>query len=154
VNPPRFVAGDFLWCAFPETERPATPSRTQHIGYALVVVEAAAAERRTADHDHDALIAYTTSRPWPHAAGRPGVISFTPEQAARLGQRRGFVLHLWRVGRLPVIPAWFPRLAAVDAVVVGRASTALRLRLAAEASAVFARHRDTFERLGPGAPRR
>lgn len=106
------------------------------------------------DREHDALIAYTISRPWPHAAGRPGVISFSSAEAAELGQRRGFVLHLWRVARLPVIPAWFPRLSAADAGVVGRASTALRLRLADEAARVFARHVDTVERLGPGSLRR
>src|SRR5580698_9490591 len=38
VISPRFVAGDLLWCAFPETEHPATPSRIQHIGYTLLVV--------------------------------------------------------------------------------------------------------------------
>lgn len=154
MNSPGFVAGDFLWCAFPETEHPATPSRTRHIGYAPLIVQAATADRRTADHEHDALIAYTTSRPWPHAAGRPGVNSFSSEQAAALGQRRAFVLHLWRVARLPVIPAWFPRLSTADAGVVGQASTALRLRLAAEATRAFACHPDTVERLGPGPQRR
>jgi hypothetical protein len=154
VTAPRFIAGDFLWCAFPETEHPATPSRTHHIGYTLLVVEAGAASRRAPDHEHDALIAYTTSRKWPHAAARPGVIAFSSDQAAMLGQRRGFVLHLWRVARLPVIPAWFPRLSAADAGVVGRASTTLRLRLADEAARVFARHADNVERLGPGTPKR
>jgi hypothetical protein len=154
LTPPWLIAGDFVWCAFPETEHPATPSRAEHIGYALLIVEAGAASRRSPDHEHDALMAYTTSRPWPYAARRPGVIAFSSAQAAEVGQRRGFVLHLWRVARLLVVPAWFPRLSSVDAGVVGRASTALRLRLADEAARVFARHADTVERLGPGSLRR
>jgi hypothetical protein len=154
ITAPKFIAGDFVWCAFPETEHPARPSRIQHIGYTLLIVEAGATGRRISNHEHDALIAYTTSRPWPHVAGRPGVVAFSSEKAATLGQRRGFVLHLWRVARLPVIPGWFPRLSAVDAGVLGRASAALRLRLEAEAARVFARHTDNVERLGPGSSRR
>ena len=154
MTPPRFIAGDFLWCAFPETEHSATPSSNQHIGYTLLIVEAGAAHSRPSAHEYDALIAYTTTRPWPHAGSRPGVISFSSEEAAQLGQTHPFVLHLWRIARLPVIPAWFPRLAAADAGVVGHAPTALRLRLAAEATRVHARHADTVERLGPGSARR
>src|SRR5208283_1586866 len=140
ITPPKFIAGDFVWCAFPESEHPARPSRIQHVGYTLLIVGAGATGHRVSDHQHDAMIAYTTSRPWPHAAGRPGVIAFSSEQAATLGQRRGFVLHLWRVARLPVIPTWFPRLFAADAGVLGRASATLRIRLEDEAARVFARH--------------
>jgi hypothetical protein len=154
VIAPRFVAGDFLWCAFPKTERPATPSRIEHIGYTLLVVAGGPDSKRASGHEHDALIAYTTSQPWPHAAGRPGVISFSRAHAALVGQRRAFVLHLWRVARLPVTLVWCPRLAATDAGVVGRASHALRLRLQDEAASVFRRHSDTVERLGPGTPGR
>jgi hypothetical protein len=154
TTPPKFIAGDFVWCAFPETEQPTRPSRIRHIGYTLLIVEPGAAGRRVSSHEHDALIAYTTSRPWPHAAGGPSVISFSSEQAATLGQRRGFVLRLWRVARLAVIPAWFPRLSAPDAGVLGHAPKSLRLRLEDEAARVFARHTDNAERLGSGSSRR
>jgi hypothetical protein len=33
VNQPTFRAGDFAWCAFPESEHPVRPSRHLHIAY-------------------------------------------------------------------------------------------------------------------------
>jgi len=64
-----------------------------------------------------------------HAAGRPGVIHFSAEQAANLGQKRAFWLHLWRVARLPVTPVWFPGLSDPTGVVVGSASQTMRREL-------------------------
>jgi hypothetical protein len=103
---------------------------------------------------HQAVVAYTTSQPWPHAVGRPGVIPFSAAQAIELGQQRAFILHLWRVAYLPITPAWLPRLSDSDGGVVGHASVALCRQLEAETAKVFSRHPDTVERLGPLRPTR
>jgi hypothetical protein len=56
-----------------------------------------------------AIVAYTTSQLWP--GSRPqGVVAFSTEEAAQLGQARGFVLDLRRMAYLPITPIWFPRL--------------------------------------------
>jgi hypothetical protein len=154
VTPPLpFRPGEFVWSAFPQTEHPDRPSRHLHLGYVLTVTESRLATwGPPLDFEHQAVLAYTTSQPWPHAAGRPGVISFSPEQALMLGQRRPFVLHLWRVAHLPVTLRWFPRLSTPERGVVGRVSATQRRQLETETTNVFTRHPDTVERLGPLRP--
>lgn len=141
MTSPPFHAGDFVWCAFPESEHPARPSRRLHVSYVLAV------------STDQAIVAYTTSQPLRHVAGRPGVIHFSAEQAAQLGQMRPFWLHLWRLARLPVTLAWFPRLSDPAGMVVGSVSLTLRRELEAKTKEVFSRHRPETEQLGPPLPR-
>lgn len=141
MTSPPFHAGDFVWCAFPEREHPARPSRRLHVGYTLAV------------SPDQAIVAYTTSQPLRHVAARPGVIHFSAEQAAEFGQMRPFWLHLWRVARLPVTPAWFPRLPDPASMVVGSVPMTLRRELEAKTKAIFSRHRTETEQLGPLLPR-
>jgi hypothetical protein len=141
MTSPPFHVGDFVWCAFPEGEYPAKPSRHLHVSYVLAV---------SADQ---AIVAYTTSRPLRHAAGRPGVIHFSARQAADLGQTRAFWLHLWRVAHLPVTPVWFPHVSDPTNTMVGRVSQTMRRELEAKTKEVFSRHRPETEQLGPLRPR-
>jgi hypothetical protein len=141
MTSPPFHVGDFVWCAFPESENPARPSRHHHVSYVL----AASAEQ--------AIVAYTTSQPLRQVAGRPGAIHFSAEQAANLGQTREFWLHLWRVVHLPVSPVWFPGLSNPANVVVGRVSQTMRRELEAKTKEVFSRHRPETEQFGPLRPR-
>jgi len=141
MTSPPFHVGDFVWCAFPESEYPARPSRHRHVTYVLAVA---------ADQ---AIVAYTTSQPSLYAAGRPGVIHFSAEHAADLGQMRAFWLHLWRVARLPVTPDWFPNLSDPANVVVGSVSQAMQRELEAKTKEVFTRHRLETEQLGTLRPR-
>jgi len=136
-----FHAGDFVWCAFPEREHPARPSRHLHVCYVLAVAP------------DQAIVAYTTSQPMPHAAGRPGVIHFSAERAAALGQLRPFWLHLWRVARLPVTSGWFPRLSDPASMVIGSVTPAMRRELETKTKEVFTRHDRETEQLGPLRPR-
>ena len=153
-----FRAGDFVWCAFPESEHPVKPSDHPHIGYVLAVAAPKPAPggstRPPPSAAHQAIIAYTTSQPWPHASGRPGVIAFSAEQAATLGQQRPFVLHLWRVAYLPVTLSWFPRLSMPGGGVAGSAPQTLRRELETRTMDVFRRHAENVEQLGPLRPAR
>jgi hypothetical protein len=130
-----FRPGDFVWCAFPEREYPARPSEHRHIVYALAVMESVSAYR--------SIVAYTTSRAWRGEAQRPGVVPFSADQAAAVGQARPFWLHLWRIAHLPVTPAWFPDLSAPGGIVVGSATLTLRRELEATAVNVAWRRRRT-----------
>lgn len=155
---PPFHVGDFVWCAFPESEHPARPSRSRHVAYTLAVTGSIPATAITgssapSEPTYQCIVAYTTSQPLRHAAGRPGIIPFSAEQAAGLGQQRAFWLHLWRVAYLPVTPIWFPRLLDLSNGVVGSASRTVRRALEAKTKEVFSRHRPETEQLGPLRPR-
>jgi hypothetical protein len=109
LTSPPFHPGDFVWCAFPEHEAPDRPSRGLHIAYTLAVTGAFSAtvislSATPADPQAQSVVAYTTSQPRPHAGNRPGMVSFSAEEAATFGQQRPFVLHLWRVAYLPITP--------------------------------------------------
>ena len=72
--------GDFVWCAFPEGEHPDIPNQHRHIGYVLTVADPTGAQS-----EHRAMVAYTTSQPWPLAAQRPdaGVVGRASEALKR-----------------------------------------------------------------------
>ena len=143
-----FLIGDFIWCAFPESEYAATPSRLRHIGYVIAMM----VDRPATASGWRAIVAYTTSQPWRFAARRPGVIAFPAEEAASLGQQRAFWLHLWRIAQVPVTRAWFPLLDDPDRGVVGHAPKATQRMLDAVAARVFGRHGNETEQVGPYAP--
>jgi len=157
MTSPPFHVGDFVWCAFPESEHPVRPSRHLHVSYVLattasISATAIANPSTPPDHTYQCIVAYTTSQSRRHVIGRPGVVSFSAEQAAELGQQRAFWLYLWRVAYLPVTPIWFPRLSELGSGVVGSVSRAMQRELETKIKAVFTRHRPEIEQLGPLRP--
>jgi hypothetical protein len=92
------VPGAFVRVLFPTREKPRQPGLL-HIGYMLVVTAT------------EAMVAYTTSQPWPAAVPLPaGARVFSSEEALRLNQSRAFLLRLDVLARLPLTPIWFPDL--------------------------------------------
>lgn len=75
--------GQFVWCAYPEWERPGVPGPL-HIGYVVVV--------SGMPGDLAATLAYTTSQPW-NGPEPPGIYSFGWLDAAAMGQKP-FVLDM------------------------------------------------------------
>jgi len=147
---PPFNVGDSVWCAFPEREHPARPSRNLHICYTLIVT-AAGVVAPGLPPSYQAFVAYTTSRPPQHDGRQPGVVPFSAEEATELHLRRPFWLHLQRVAFLPVTPEWFPHLSAGGGVVASVTPTRRR-ELEAEATLVRRRHAADAV-LGPSMPR-
>jgi hypothetical protein len=139
VTSPRLQQGVFVWCAFPEREAPSRPGPI-HVAYTLAVAAVA--------DGYGVMAAYTSSQPWavplPH-----GVIAFDSTEAAALGQARPFVLDLRRLAYLPLTAAWFPRLAAQGAGVLGRGPKALRDRVNAMAAELAKRRPEGLSRSGP-----
>jgi hypothetical protein len=133
-----FSAGQFVWCAYPEWEHPLQPG-PRHIGY----IFAALAVRGSPA----AIVAYTTSQPWPDALP-PAVYPFTVTEAEGMGQDRAFVLDARRLAFIPVIPAWFPDLGEPTQGVVGSVSDQLRDRIEADLKRLLRRSPDSVQRLG------
>ena len=138
-----------MWCAFPERENPAQPGPL-HLGYTLV----ASGPVLPASPQPSALIAYTTSQPWPSGAPFPlGVLAFSREVAGRYGQARAFVMDLRRIAFVPLTAAWFPRLGQPGDGVQGHAPKAEQRRFRQLAQDLAIRHAELVERLGPLWPR-
>jgi len=92
------VPGAFVRILFPTREKPRQPGLLR-IGYMLVATAT------------EAMVAYTTSQPWPAAVPLPaGARVFSSEEALRLNQSRAFLLRLDVLARLPLTPIWFPDL--------------------------------------------
>lgn len=149
MNPAPFLPGDFVWCAFPQHENPTRPG-PPHVGYAVAVFGGAAPD------SFFALIAYTTSQPWPGTSHPPGVYAFDRQEAASFGQGRAFVLDLRRLALVPVTAAWFPQVGQPGGGVQGRASAAWSRQLKQAAEDLLTRRPEIVERLGqlwPGSRR-
>ena len=90
------VPGAFVRVLFPTHEKPRQPGLL-HIGYML---------GSTAS---EAMIAYTTSQPWPAATPLPaGARFFDSDEAKSLNQSKPFILRLDVLAKLPINRAWFP----------------------------------------------
>lgn len=127
------VEGAFVRALFPTDERPRAPG-LPHICYTIGTTGALA------------VVAYTTSRPWPAATPLPyGVRVFGAEEARRLDQRP-FVLDLRRLTKLPLTVAWFPALLTPGQGVVAVAPPSLRDELH-EALTELMRRRRTLVRV-------
>ena len=128
--------GAFVHVLFPPPQKPREPGLL-HIGYCLAV------------RPPLALIAYTTSQPWPPATPLPfGVRIFTREEANGLGQQRAVRLHLNRQATVPLTDAWFPDLRASNQGVIAFASVRLRQELYETTIELTRRYRLNIERLG------
>jgi hypothetical protein len=133
----KIVEGAFVEVLFPTSERPRQPG-LRHICYCLGV------------RPPLALMAYTTSAPWPPGVPLPfGVRTFTTAEAGELNQRRPFRLHLNRQARLPLTPTWFPRIDLPGQGVIAMAPPRLRQELLEIAIELEKRYRQNVERLGP-----
>jgi hypothetical protein len=128
--------GAFVHLFFPTSQMPSEPGLLR-ICYCLA-----------ARHPL-ALIAYTTSQPWPRGTPLPfGVRIFTREEAAALGQQRAFRLHLNRQARVPLTTQWFPNLDTANQGVIAMAPARLRQELYEIAIELDKRYRLNVERLG------
>lgn len=131
------VPGAFVRVLFPTREAPRQPVLL-HIGYVLGVA---------ARH---AMVAYTTSQPWPPATSLPaGVRLFDTREAVRLNQSRAFVLRLDVLARLPLTRAWFPDVEQPGRGIVAVAPTSLQDELTHLATNLVRRRRELLEIRGP-----
>lgn len=123
------VEGAFVKALLPTDEQPRRPGLL-HICYCL------------GSTPRLAIVAYTTSRPWPARAPRPlGIRLFAAEEARALDQRP-FVLDLRRLAKLPLSRAWFPEIETPSCGIVAIAPMALRDELRHTMAQLLRRHRD------------
>lgn len=129
--------GAFVKTLFPTSEQPRRPGPL-HICYCFAVTRPIA------------LVAYSSSQPWPAGGPLPlGVRIFEAAEAARLNQRP-FVLYLNRLARLPLTPEWFPELRDPSQGIVAVAPVALRDQLLKTMmELMMQRRRDLIQKLGP-----
>lgn len=129
--------GTFVRVLFPTRERPNVPGLL-HIGYVLIVA------------NREAIVAYTTSQPWPAGTPLPaGARLFDLQEAARLNQSRGFLLRLDILARLPLTKAWFPDIDRPNAGAIAVAPASLQAELTRIATNVVRRRRDLLDMRGP-----
>jgi hypothetical protein len=133
------VPGAFVRVLFPTREKPRQPGLL-HIGYVLVVTAT------------EAMVAYTTSQPWPAAVPLPaGARVFSPDEALRLNQSRAFLLRLDVLARLPLTPIWFPDLNRDANQVIAVAPALLQAELVKFATNLARRRRELMQMRGPVA---
>ncbi len=116
------VPGAFVRVLFPTEEKPRQPG-LMHIGYILGTTVIGTKSR-------GALVAYTTSQPWPRGTPLPlGARLFDAEEAAVLNQSRGFMLRLDILAKLPLTKAWFPDIEAPNEGIISVAPARLQEEL-------------------------
>jgi hypothetical protein len=130
------LPGTFVRVLFSTREQPHVPGLL-HIGYVLTVA------------NQEAIVAYTTSQPWPAGTPLPaGVRLFDAPEAARLNQSRAFILRLDVLARLPLTRALFPDMEQRDRGIIAVASASLRNELTHLATNLVRRHRDLLQMRG------
>ncbi len=130
------VPGAFVPVLFPTAEEPRAPGLL-HIGYAIGTTA------------RDAVVAYTTSQPWPVDISLPfGARMFSPAEAAVLNQNRGFLLRMDLLARLPITTAWFPDIAKPGRGVFAVAPAGLQRELTGLGAALLQRRREVVEMRG------
>lgn len=130
------VEGAFVKTLFPTDERPREPGLL-HICYCLGVTPTLA------------VVAYTSSVPWPRDVPLPiGVRVFGEHEAKKLRQRP-FVLYLNRLARLPLRARWFPEIETPEQGVIAVAGAQLRDQLLAISIQLARRRREAIRILGP-----
>jgi hypothetical protein len=130
------LPGAFVRVLFPTEEKPRRPGLL-HIAYVLGNTASAA------------MVAYTTSQPWPAGTPLPlGARLFTAEEAAALNQSRGFILRLEILAKLPLTAAWFPDIAAPGHGIIAVAPARLREELSDLAMHLVRRRRSIIQMRG------
>jgi hypothetical protein len=136
---PGMVPGAFVRVLFPTHEKPHRPGLL-HIGYVVITA------------GPEAVIAYTTSQPWPSTMPMPmGARYFAAREAARLNQSRPFLMRLDQLAKLPMTRRWFPDLEQPGRGVIAIAPPALQTDLTLLAVELGRRHRELVEMRGPSA---
>lgn len=131
--------GHFVWCRFPQNERPDKPGPKLRIGYLATV--------RQVEQGLAVAVLYTTTRPF--AEPLPlGVIPIAGRAAETLGQRP-FWIDARCIAYLPVTIEFFPRLDRADHGVQGVALVGLQRKIVAAATEVF-RRPELLDLRGPG----
>lgn len=131
--------GQFVWCRFPQHERPDKPGPKLRIGYLATV--------RQVEQGLAVAIIYTTTRPF--AEPLPlGVIPIAGRVAEALSQRP-FWIDARCIAYLPVTIEYFPRLDRTDHGVQGLAPIGLQRKIVAAATEVF-RRPELLDLRGPG----
>ena len=120
--------GAFVKALFLLDEQPRRPDLL-HICYCLGVTPSLA------------IVAYTTSRPWPPGAPTPLGIRLFAAEEARLLDQRPFVLDLRRLAKLPLGRTWFPEIETPGRGVVAMAPPILRDEINRELARLLRRHR-------------
>ena len=131
------VPSAFVRVLFPTREKPHRPG-LPHIGYVLGIAAGYA------------MVAYTTSQPWPADTPLPaGVQLFDAREAEGLNQSHAFLLRLDVLAKLPLTPAWFPGMEQPDEGIVAIAPAGLRSELAGLATNLARRRHELLEMRGP-----
>jgi hypothetical protein len=129
--------GTFVRVLFPTRERPHVPGLL-HIGYVLTIA------------GNEAIVAYTTSQPWPAGTPLPaGARLIDAEEASHLNQSRAFVLRLGVLARLPIARTWFPDIDRPNQGVIAVAPALLRRELTRLATNLIRRRRELIDIRGP-----
>jgi hypothetical protein len=130
------VPGAFVHVLFPTHEQPRRPGLL-HIGYVL---------GSTAS---EAMVAYTTSQPWPAATPLPaGARYFDEDEARSLNQSKPFTLRLDVLARLPMTRAWFPDLEQAGQGVIAVAPARLQEQITDLAMNLVRRRRALIQMRG------
>ena len=128
--------GSFVRVLFPTQEAPQRPGLL-HIGYVLV------------SKAGEAVLAYTTSQPWPARTPLPaGARFFDAAQAALLNQSRAFIMRLDILAKVPLTGAWFPDFDRPGKGVIAVASPQLQEELVAIATNLARRRRELVQMRG------
>lgn len=129
--------GTFVRVLFATREQPNVAGLL-HIGYVLIVA------------NRGAIVAYTTSQPWPAGTPLPADARlFDVQEAARINQSRSFLLRLDVLARLPLMKAWFPDIDRPNAGIIAVAPASLRAELTRMAINLARRRRDVLDMRGP-----
>jgi hypothetical protein len=130
------VEGAFVKTLFPTDEHPRRPGFLR-LCYCLGVARPIA------------LVAYTSSQPWPADMPLPPGVRVFDRRAAAALRQRPFVLYLNRIAKLPLTTSWFPEIETPSQGVVAIAPTALRDEVLRISIDLARRHHDLVRRLGP-----
>ena len=116
-----YRTGQFVWCRYPQRERPHKPGSKVRIGYVAITRQAASGLV--------VALLYTTTRPLSPPLPL-GVIPIDERQAQAFGQNP-FLIDARSVAVLPVTEEYFPHLARADRGVQGEASAGLTRKIKA-----------------------
>ena len=116
-----YLAGQFVWCRFPNREQPDRPGPKSRVGYVYAV---------TPSGQGAAAMLYTTTVPWSDPNLPLGVIPVDSRHAATLGQKP-FTIDARTAAVLPVTAEYFPHLAHADHGIRGQAPIQLVRRIEA-----------------------
>lgn len=136
---PPYRPGHFVWCRFPQHERPEIPGPKLRIGYLATV--------RQIDEVLAVAVLYTTTGPF--AEPMPlGVVPIAGRVAETLRQRP-FWIDARCIAYLPVTVDFFPRLGRADHGIQGLAPIGLQRKIVAAATQIF-RRPELLDLRGPG----